>query len=279
MAVSRFSTSRVGAGLPKYQKLWDQTSGTTSFSPSSISGLKLWLDASDSSTITSSAGAVSQWTDKSSNAYVFSQSTAANKPTTGTVTINGKNTITYDGINDTLVSTAASSAWTSLNNGTNYTVFFVYQLYSVPSNSMGLMSTNWDGSSSVVGVNFQFADGQYNVFYPAGSSGTYNISNSTGQATAVPTIRTEVIKPQDSSTNRWNLYINGGSVIQANTRTDSYSTNAPGYTLQIGATYSSGNGYGTLSGSIAEIILYTSALSDTDRASVRNYLNSKWSVY
>ena len=37
------------------------------FSPSEISGMKLWLDAADSSTISHSSNAVSQWNDKSGN--------------------------------------------------------------------------------------------------------------------------------------------------------------------------------------------------------------------
>lgn len=36
MAVSRFSTSRVGAGLPKYQKFWD---GTSVYSPTSYESI------------------------------------------------------------------------------------------------------------------------------------------------------------------------------------------------------------------------------------------------
>jgi len=65
------------------------------FSPLDLSPV-LWLDASDTSTITESGGAVSQWDDKSGNGYDVAQGTAARQPKSGTATLNGLNTIEYD---------------------------------------------------------------------------------------------------------------------------------------------------------------------------------------
>ena len=42
-----------------------------------VAGYTVWLDASDTATITQSGGVVSQWTDKSVNAYAFTQATSA----------------------------------------------------------------------------------------------------------------------------------------------------------------------------------------------------------
>ena len=75
------------------------------------------MDASDASTITHSNGSVSQWADKSGNAFHFTQTTAANQPTTGSVTIGGINAINFDG-SDRLLNNAFSI------NGT-HTVFAV----------------------------------------------------------------------------------------------------------------------------------------------------------
>ena len=69
--------------------------------------LSLWLDASDASTITETNGSVSQWADKSGNAFHFTQTTAANQPTTGSVTIGGINAINFDG-SDRLLNNAFS---------------------------------------------------------------------------------------------------------------------------------------------------------------------------
>ena len=76
------------------------------FSPLDLSPI-LWLDAADTSTITESGGAVSQWDDKSGNGNDLVQATAANQPTTGTTTINGLNVISLDG-NDRMESPSVS---------------------------------------------------------------------------------------------------------------------------------------------------------------------------
>lgn len=50
------------------------------FSPTDLPTLALWLDSTDSSTITEIAGGVDQWNDKSSNGNNFSAPTASNRP-------------------------------------------------------------------------------------------------------------------------------------------------------------------------------------------------------
>ena len=68
----------------------------TGANPSALSNLELWLDASDSSTITESSGLVSQWSDKSGNNNHATQSTTASKPI-----LNG-DSIKFDGTDDSL---------------------------------------------------------------------------------------------------------------------------------------------------------------------------------
>lgn len=67
------------------------------FSPTDITGLELWLDAADASTITETGGAVSQWDDKSGQDNHFTQSTGSIQPVTGTDTINGRNALDFLG--------------------------------------------------------------------------------------------------------------------------------------------------------------------------------------
>ena len=59
-----------------------------------VDGLTLWLDAADSSSITHSSNAVSQWSDKSGNGNHATQSTSANQPV---LTSSG---LQFDGTND-----------------------------------------------------------------------------------------------------------------------------------------------------------------------------------
>jgi len=76
-----------------YSHLQDQIK--ESWTPSDISTYS-WYDASDSTTITHVAGAVSQWSDKSGNLRHATQGTGSLQPTTGTRTINGLNAMNFD---------------------------------------------------------------------------------------------------------------------------------------------------------------------------------------
>ena len=75
--------------------------------PATLASLELWLDASDTSTITHTTNAVSQWSDKSGNGEHVVQSTAANKPSTGTSMLAGKNVVSFYG-DDYLQNTTVS---------------------------------------------------------------------------------------------------------------------------------------------------------------------------
>ena len=55
-------------------------SDTRTWSPSMLPSLKLWLDASDSSTIDTSDGYVSQWRDKSGNSFHAAQTDVTKRP-------------------------------------------------------------------------------------------------------------------------------------------------------------------------------------------------------
>ena len=57
----------------------------------------MWFDAADASTITDSAGSVSQWGDKSGNGNHLTQGDGAFQPTTGANTIGGLNAINAAG--------------------------------------------------------------------------------------------------------------------------------------------------------------------------------------
>ena len=92
-------------------------SGTTPWTPADIT-TSLWLDASDATTITESAGAVSKWDDKSGNSNDSVQVVSADQPSTGVNTLNSLNVITFasDFLNLTTKLTTIKSAIFVLNN-------------------------------------------------------------------------------------------------------------------------------------------------------------------
>jgi hypothetical protein len=75
------------------------------FAPTNYSGLKLWLDASDTSTITLNGSDVSQWDDKSGTGNHATQGTAANQPEYVTSAQNGLNGVRFDGVAEHMVTT------------------------------------------------------------------------------------------------------------------------------------------------------------------------------
>ena len=69
---------------------------TEPFGPSTLPSLKLWLDASDSGSITHSSNAVSQWNDKSGNNNHATQSSTGDKPTYSNTGMSGKAGLDFD---------------------------------------------------------------------------------------------------------------------------------------------------------------------------------------
>lgn len=89
------------------------------FHPEEISGLSLWYDPQDASTITESGGKISQMDDKSSNGYDATQGTGANQPSY--MTVGGIDSVVFDRSNSNyMVADAAASLCLS-----PYTIFMV----------------------------------------------------------------------------------------------------------------------------------------------------------
>jgi prepilin-type N-terminal cleavage/methylation domain-containing protein len=69
-------------------------SSSTSFTPSSISGLQAWFDASNTASLTLSASNVTQWNDLSGNARHATQGSSGLQPLSGQLAQNGLNVVT-----------------------------------------------------------------------------------------------------------------------------------------------------------------------------------------
>jgi hypothetical protein len=64
-------------------------------SPATIDGLQVWLDASDTATLTVESGAVSEWRDKSGNGFHARQAVAALRPLLKGDGLNGRPTVAF----------------------------------------------------------------------------------------------------------------------------------------------------------------------------------------
>lgn len=256
------------------------------FSPLDLSP-QAWYDASDTSTITQSGGAVSQWNDKSGNGRNVTQSTAAAQPGTGAITQNGLNVLTFDG-GDRLVA-ATASVWAFMHDGTDCIYALVWQpgTTSDPNALYVPFGTNTSSSNSV-GHSLWYDDraavprnNALNDSVTRGVTGTYVVDNvGTNAITANTFSVTTISSNPDAATAsaRSSIYVNLGSAIANNTYTGAVASGSnPAAPLTIG---SFGGGTFPLVGRIAEFIIVSGAnATEANRVALRDYLNTKWAVY
>ncbi len=249
------------------------------FSPLALQP-KLWLDASDLTTITESAGAVSEWRDKSGNDYAFTQATSTAQPTTGSTTQNGLNVLSFDG-GDWLTSTAAASVWKFLHDGTDCMFGIVFKRNVASAGQYSLFAT----ATIVSGVNQTgltvrpLATNNYAVVAIAAAGVVVTNATSTlGTSTVPRVITTRLALSNAAAAPRTTIQIDGASATTpSGTPPVSPSTADPYGTLTIGALV---NGGARLTGFIGELVIVTgSAVTETNRVNLHNYLNRKWAIY
>lgn len=223
---------------------------------SGITNLILWLradcvtgngaDPADNST-------VSTWTDLSGNG---SNATANGSPTYqsgAAYLINSQPVINFNG------ASTFSSIDIRANSRPNISIFAVYKLRG--SNQAGVWGVD---------------DGGWDRFFMARWSGDNGIISHSGQ-TAVPNsgvvnatkFITTIYKYNEGSGS--SVYDNGAFV---STFTDTADPNGAYTNLRIG---SIGHGF-SLTGDIAEIIIFNQALTETDRKTINTYLNTKYNL-
>ena len=237
------------------------------FIPTQVAGLALWLDASDTTTITQSSGNITQWRDKSTSGLT---ATAANNPTLVAKIQNGFPGISLDG------STQYFNLGNNLNMGTNQIYIFVVSKF------------NSTADGAIIGKSLLGAQGARYSLLRSGaliplieaSGGAVNNSGFNSDTSTSGRLLNMV---WDRST--INLYQNGSSVFSVGLSDSSNLTT--GNSLLIGA-YQNGSGgvppatglY--MNGYIHEILMYftstSSPLGNTSRQQIESYLAQKWGL-
>lgn len=224
------------------------------FSPDDISGLQLWLDSSDSSTITLSGSNVSQWNDKSSNGWSVSQGTSLQQPALISSGLNSKDVIRFDGSNDSLI----NASITPVSGSTNRTIFAVSNY-----TGTGVLYNAYFGTTQsngrVLGVSNEIAVRIYggNRVWTTGVDSTH----------CTTTIMLDGTTPSNLS-----AWKDGSPLSVSSTANQTINTTAGVY---IGKSVTNTSYW---NGDIAEVLVYDSALSTSDRESVESYLSTKWGL-
>jgi hypothetical protein len=225
--------------------------------PSALSGLNLWLDAADTSTVSVSGNTVTAWRDKSSLAYTGSSSAGRNFTYASNI-LNRLNCIQ-----------TATGQTVSIPNfvlGPSMSVFLLY--FPINQSTGSPFIEQGPNANSSAGF-YLHAGGGQSFFINNGGVGTFI---NAGNVTVSNTWQLlEGINKDPNASNTMSFYTNGTVRASGGNTTTSSITTA---TLFINGR----NNTNTVSiaSYIAEIIIYNVEVSNSQRQQVEGYLAWKW---
>lgn len=229
------------------------------FTPRSIAGLVLWLDAADSSSYTVATG-VSEWRDKSGNGRTFSQSTGNNQPAVSANAQNGRTAFVFDGSNDSLSGPSALSV-TSTHSVFAVVNPTVRKIAGFLAGSVNTEFTYGEGSASFSGNKFAVF-GLARAVYGGGTI-------TTGAYQVVSAVCAGSTLPGDLS-----MWTNGtgGTVAVTTAGTAPVAAMTGPFTVGVSAASQFWNG------AIGEVLVYSRSLSNAERVRVERALGRKWGI-
>ncbi len=225
---------------------------TTPWTPAQLPGLAMWLDASDASTLTVDAGAVSQWRDKSGNGRHLSPPASTNRPALVADGFNGRPTVRFDGVDDHL-------GTRSLPRTGDLNVLAVLR----PASKSGQYHNVFD-SAPLSGGPMLWVRG-------VGVVNSWELNTGSGLFTSNPwTGVAQVLGVRVSSSSpRLGIWVNGSSEASGD-GTTGVSANPTSFDFFNRA------GGQTFLGDASEVVWIDGTLSDADRQRLEGYLAHKW---
>jgi hypothetical protein len=223
----------------------------------------LWLDISDSTTITTVSGGVSEWRDKSGNSRHASQSSVTLRPTITNNALNNLPLIVFDGVNDYM-----DIPTTILQTQSKPSIFYVFVRNNAGSTDgyspeITVNSSNGSDNGSFHYVKSNGTGASYPM-YSAGGWGNYDglgsYTNGSAEIISFATL---------TSTSTYSVYKNG--ILEGSASAGNALAAFTGFRLaqQQGAR-TSGISFG-------EIILVLNATT-ANRESIEGYLAWKWGI-
>jgi secreted trypsin-like serine protease len=211
-------------------------------------GSRIWLRA-DAGVI-SSSGKVSSWQDQSGNGNHATMSLSSRQPSIVTGALNSLPVIRFSG--------AQSLGLTSVFSSQSFTIFIV-----------GKNSNPSESFSMILGPGGSSANNQLRW-----ENGTQSLIVGTGNnlpATTSTVANTRIYHALSVRYNASTLTVyRDGNLVSTN----SFTTSGAWTFAQLGAWYSS---Y-FLTGDLAEVLVYPTALSETDRGTANGYLRTKYAL-
>ena len=212
--------------------------------PLTISNMSLWLDGSDAATITESSGIISQVNDKSGNGK-NGTATGSVRPTLVSSVQTGRSVMRFDGSDDYL----------NINSSIAYRTVFVVAKYD---------NTTFGTYAGIVGD------------FTGTSPGNGHVVNGVDATTKIAS----------ATSNYASAYRNGTSISGSGGHSFAPLNEfwigtfelSSGMTNTTSATGMINGGPRYWDGDIAEVIAYSTTLTNTQRAQIENYLSVKWGI-
>ena len=227
--------------------LWN----TTVWNPSMIS-TALWLDAADATTVVSSGGRISQWSDKSGNGRNATQATGAQHPKVTAAAQNSRNVVEFDPASNSF-QRLSFSRLTGLGH-----VFFVAKKNNVNDSDIILI----DGS----------ADDLRGVVFGSGAGSDFIVQQITGSLSTATRNAWHIAEIKTDGTNA-SLGIDGTRTT--NVDSDVMNLSEIGYYRNFVSAFVPQYSF---RGQIGEIVMSASALNDATRQKIEGYLAHKWGL-
>lgn len=257
-----------------------------SFDPRKISGLEVWLDAADTSTITLNSGNVSQWNDKSGKGRNFTQGTAIKQPAYST-TYFAKGAVHFDGSDDVMSNQTASN-WVWSHREATWVV--AYRFNDTVDDKLGFVpvimgTVEQYNNAGPVGFTWWLEDRSSNTSrlqMMIHNGAADNVFTALFGPNSMPEIANTVIGLRYSATGTKaaSATLNGtAQASPATTGTAAAATGNPTFGLSIGAnSHSAYAGFRFGKYRIAEVMGWSRSLSDSELSSAARYLGRKWGI-
>lgn len=231
-----------------------------------LTDLRIWIDASDSSTITSSSGRVSAIANKAPGftSFVYSNGTAGSQPLIVANAQNGRQALQFLNSRSDMLRNTTSSP---MAGASALTMFLAHRTTSTDNGYK--FSIGSDTSTFSAPLWFQLSQRNY---YETGSGG----SSVTGGLTVTNTANIQYHQHVANSINNLRTYIN--TAMSENITGTAGNLSVGGPTSPIS---SIGRGYGDSAPPdmfIYEILLYNRNLTTGEISANISYLNAKWAI-
>lgn len=248
------------------------------FSPNSITGLRTWLDISDSAYVTSSGGSIDAVTNKAAAGGTFRPTSSTTRPFLSASSVNARDTAGFNGSTFSLTSSISAASVFGYadpppsNQVTSYTVGVVLRPQRVNASSadpIGLNVIFEQGNGSIMMTMGTVGGATSRLWFDYGSATTSDwVSSSAGEfvvGTPVCAVVTMLSKSYD-------LYVNGN---YKNTVTRAFNPTATAQYLVIAGNPRQGSA-GKFD--LCEFVIYSGSLSPSEISTLTTYFKDKWGI-